>query len=231
MREAHALAGELSHPLSQSLALFSLATLHVLLRGESQAALEGAEAAIALASEGGFREHAGRGILIRAAAWADQGRLEEGIAGMRAVRDAMRAAGLAMGSTWTVVLLAGAHAKAGQVEEGLALVAEAQESITRSGERFVESELHRVKGDLLLAGPTPDPAQAEAAFREALEIARRQSTKSHELRAATGLARLWQQQGRVEEARALLAPVYGWFTEGFDTRDLKDATALLEELA
>ena len=84
---------------------------------------------------------------------------------------------------------------------------------------------------MLLAGPTPDPTQAEAAFRAALEVARRQGAKSPELQAATSLARLWQRQGRVEEARAILAPVYGWFTEGFDTRDLKDAKALLEELA
>ena len=88
-----------------------------------------------------------------------------------------------------------------------------------------------MKGELILARTPADPAGAEASFRDALEVARRQSAKSYELRAATSLARLWQQQGRKEEARDLLAPVYGWFTEGFDTRDLKEAKALLEELA
>ncbi len=83
---------------------------------------------------------------------------------------------------------------------------------------------------LFLALPTPNPAQAEVAYRDALEVARRQSAKSYELRAATSLARLWQGQGRDEEARDLLQPVYDWFTEGFDTKDLKDAKALLEEL-
>jgi predicted ATPase len=126
--------------------------------------------------------------------------------------------------------LARALGDAGQVEEGLALLAEAQAFVASSGERSEEAEIHRVKGELLLALPTPDPAQAEASFREALGVARRQSARSLELRAATSLARLWQRQGRKEEARALLQPVTDWFTEGFGTADLKDAKALLEEL-
>jgi predicted ATPase len=91
--------------------------------------------------------------------------------------------------------------------------------------------MHRLKGELLLARSPSDPTQAEVSFREALEVARRQSAKSFELRAATSLARLWQRQGKRDEARDLLAPVYAWFTEGFDTKDLRDAKALLEELA
>jgi predicted ATPase len=94
----------------------------------------------------------------------------------------------------------------------------------------MEAELHRVKGDLLLALTTSDQAGAETAFRDALELARRQSGKLWELRAATSLARLWQQHGREKEARELLAPVYDWFTEGFDTSNLKEAKALLDEL-
>ena len=108
------------------------------------------------------------------------------------------------------------------MEEGLAVVAEGLGFVTKTGERFAEAELHRVKGELLLARTPADPAGAEASFRDALEVARRQSAKSYELRAARSLARLWQQQGRKEEARELLAPVYDWFTEGFDTRDLKE---------
>jgi predicted ATPase len=127
--------------------------------------------------------------------------------------------------------LAELHGKAGQAEEGLALIAEALEFVAKTGERVAEAWVHRVKGELLLAREPSDAAGAEASFREALEVARRQSAKSYELGAATSLARLWQQQGRQKEARELLAPVYDWFTEGFDTQDLKDAKQLLEQLA
>ena len=127
--------------------------------------------------------------------------------------------------------LAGALGQTGQADEGLTILAEAEAVMASTGERQSEADLYRVKGDLLLALPKPDPAQAEVAFRNALEVARRQSAKSFELRAVTSHARLWQGQGRKEEARDLLQPVYDWFTEGFDTKDLKDAKALLEELA
>jgi predicted ATPase len=126
--------------------------------------------------------------------------------------------------------LAEAHGKAGQVEKGLALIAEAQEFVAKTGECVFEAEIHRIKGELLLARSPSDPAEAETSFREALDVARRQSAKSWELRTATSLARLWERQGKRDEARDLLAPVYAWFTEGFDT-NLRDAKALLEELA
>src|SRR5207342_2185886 len=96
------------------------------------------------------------------------------------------------------------------------------------GDMLVEA--YRLQGELLLRQATPDAAQVEASFREALDIARRQQAKSWELRAAMSLSRLWQQQGKRDEARQLLAPIYGWFTEGFDTADLQEAKALLEEL-
>ena len=169
--------------------------------------------------------------MSRAQALTFLGQLDEGIAGLRASLDAVRTSGMKWGSSTLLAVLAQALRNAGQVEEGLAVVAEAQAFVARTGERTHEAEIHRVKGDLLLAHHTPDHAHAEAAFREALEVARRQSAKSHELRAATSLARLWQRQGRTDETRALLQPVYDWFTEGFDTLDLKDAKALLEELS
>ena len=110
------------------------------------------------------------------------------------------------------------------------MLAEALAVAHNSGERYYEAELHRLKGELLLALPGEQDAEAEACFRRALDVARRQQAKSLELRAAMSLARLWQQQGKQAEARALLAPVYGWFTEGFDTADLQEAKTLLEEL-
>jgi class 3 adenylate cyclase/predicted ATPase len=229
-REALALARELSRPFSQALALVWANRVHTL-RGESRAALEGNEALIALSSEHGFPQLVGIGTFERAAELADQGQLQEGIAGMHAFLEVTRAAGAVLGLPMMLAPLAKAHDKAGQTDEALALVAEALEVAVKTGEREAEAEIHRVKGELLLARLPSDPVGAEAAFREALDVARRQSAKSLELRAATSLARLWQRQGRKKEARELLAPVYAWFTEGFDTKDLRDAKAVLEELA
>jgi predicted ATPase len=229
-REAPELARGLSHPFSEAIALMAGARVHWL-RGEPQAAIEAADAMIALASEHGFPYWVGVGTFSRSAGLAEQGQMEEGVAGMRGVRKALRAMGTTMGSSTMLASLAEAQGKAGQAEEGLAVIDEALEFVSQTGERDQEAELHRVKGNLLLAGSRPDKAKAEASFCEALEVARRQSAKSWELRAATSLARLWQEQGRRDEARALLAPVYDWFTEGFETKDLKEAKALLEELA
>ncbi len=134
-----------------------------------------------------------------------------------------------------LALLAEAAGKAGYAEEGLHAVAEATSIMDRTGERQNAAELYRLQGDLLLQshGQSRESREneGEECFGKALEIARQQSAKSFEKRAATSLARLWQQQGKTAEARDLLAPVYLWFTEGFDTADLKDAKALLEELA
>jgi len=142
-------------------------------------------------------------------------------------------------------LLAGAHGKTGQPEEGLKTLAEALDLVQKTGERRWEAELYRLKGELTLQklpvassqlsvtnpqSPIPNP-QTEACFRKAIEIARHQQAKSLELQAVMSLSRLWQQQGKKEEARKMLAEIYSWFTEGFDTKDLQEAKALLEELA
>ena len=118
-----------------------------------------------------------------------------------------------------------------QPEAGLTVLAEALTLVDTTGERWYEPELYRLKGELLLQQSSDNQAEAETCFHQALDIARNQQAKSFELRAATSLARLWQQQGKRQEAHDLLAPVYNWFTEGFDTADLKDAKALLDELA
>jgi predicted ATPase len=129
-----------------------------------------------------------------------------------------------------LALLAEAHRNAGQVEEGLSVLAEALAAVDKTGERFYEAELYRLKGELLLRQSACDAQQAETCFHQALDVARRQQAKSLELRTAMSLARLWQQQGQQAKAYALLAPVYNWFTEGFDTADLQEAKVLLEEL-
>jgi len=118
-----------------------------------------------------------------------------------------------------------------KIEEGLATLDDALAKAVAFGERGWDAEIHRLRGELTGRLPYPDPAKVEDSFRTALAIAREQGTRGYELRAATSLARLWSKQGRQGEARDLLAPLYGWFTEGFDTADLKDAAKLLSELA
>jgi predicted ATPase len=104
-------------------------------------------------------------------------------------------------------------------------------AVATTKEKWFEAEVHRIAGDIALLSPEPDAAKAEAYFERALTVARKQQAKSWELRAAMSMARLWRDQGKVQQAHELLAPVYGWFTEGFDTLDLKEAKALLEEIA
>jgi predicted ATPase len=134
--------------------------------------------------------------------------------------------------TETDAHLAYGYSRAGQPEEGLRVLSGALRTVNRTDERYYEAEVHRLRGDLLLAqGGVEAETEAEASFHKAIEVARRQQAKSLELRAAMSLGRLWQQQGKRQEAHELLAGIYGWFTEGFDTADLQEAKVLLEELA
>ena len=142
-----------------------------------------------------------------------------------------RATGAEIIRPYFLALLAEAHGTMGQPEAGLTALTEALTLVDKTGERWYEPELYRLKGELLLQQSSDNYTEAETCFHQAIAIAHNQQAKSFELRAATSLARLWQQQGKRQEAHDLLAPVYGWFTEGFDTADLQDAKALLEALA
>jgi predicted ATPase len=124
-----------------------------------------------------------------------------------------------------------AYAELGQFDDAWRCIDDAIETIERSKEKWCEAEVHRIAGEIALKSSTPDVEKAEAYCERALAVARQQQAKSWELRAAMSMARLWRDQGKRHEARELLAPVYGWFTEGFDTLDLKEAKALLDELA
>ncbi|MFQ5927642.1 MAG: hypothetical protein ACE5MH_09445, partial [Terriglobia bacterium] len=227
--EALTLARELSHPFSLAAALYFAARLHQY-RRERQLTQECAEAAVALSTEQGFPEWLAVATIVRGWALAEQGQGDEGTAQMRQGLAAGRATGGALGRSLFLALLAEAHANQGRIDDGLRMVAEGLTTTENNGERFYEAELHRLKGELVLSLSGDNQSEAETCFQNAIDIARRQSAKSLELRAATSLARLWQGQGRIDESRELLAPVYGWFTEGFDTADLKDAKRLLEEL-
>jgi predicted ATPase len=144
---------------------------------------------------------------------------------------AMHSAGA---TVWTPIFmseLARAYADIGQAEEGKRYISETMTLIETSKQRWCEAEVDRVAGEIQLQSPKPDTVEAETYFARSLAVARQQQAKSWELRAAMSMARLWRDQGKREEARDLLAPVYGWFTEGFDTLDLKEAKALLDELA
>ena len=164
---------------------------------------------------------AGLGLAAQGQGAAGVAQMQQGLAAYRATGAEAKAAVLA--------LFAEAYGGSGQAEDGLRLLEVAVAVMVKTGERSDAAELSRIKGALLLQQAVPDVGQAEACFQQALAVARRQQARSLELRAAVSLARLWQQQGRRAEA-ALLAPVYGWFTEGFDTADLQEAKALLAEL-
>jgi predicted ATPase len=236
--EALTLAQELAHPYSLVGALFFAAWLHQLCR-EWPLTHERAEAAITLGAEQGFAHPVAGATIFRGCALAErnpepgagQGHVEAGMAQMQQGLAAWRATGAAVLRPYGLALLAKASAKLGQPEEGLSLLAEALAVTNDTGEHRWEAELHRLKGELLLAHSAEHDTEAETCFRQALDIARCQQAKSWELRAAMSLSRLWQRQGKRDEAHELLAPVYGWFTEGFDTADLQEAKALLEELS
>jgi len=188
-----------------------------------------AEELLAIATEHGFAVFKAMGTLGRGRCLTMVGRETEGVAQMTEGLAAFRSTGTVAFLPHWLVRLAEAYGKAQRPLEGLEHLTEAIRVIERTEEREFEAELYRVRGELLLA--TKDAGQAEESFFTALEIARRQSAKLSEMRAAVCLARLWRDQGKRPEALELLAPVYGWFTEGFDTADLKDAKALLAELA
>ena len=201
----------------------------------------------------GCRGWLGFGAVLQGWAWTKQGQAEEGIAQIRKGLVARQAIGAGIFQSYNLALLAEACGKAGQAEEGLAALVEALTVVDKSSERFYEAELYRLKGELTLAQfsvpglessvQTPQSAfrlpppsggnpqsEAEACFLKAIEVARAQSAKSLELRAVMSLARLWQSQGKQREAHQMLSEIYHWFTEGFDTKDLQEAKALLDEL-
>ena len=132
---------------------------------------------------------------------------------------------------WLQSNLARAYGDLGELDDARRCIDEATTTMRTSNQRWCEAETNRIAGDIVLLSPKRDTARAEAYFERALSVARQQQAKSWQLRAAMSLARLWRDQGKVQQARELLGPVYEWFTEGFDTRDLKEAKALLEELA
>jgi predicted ATPase len=245
--QALSLARQLAHSHSKAVALSSAALLHNWL-GEQQAARDLAEELITLTHEQGFPQWFAVGTFRQGWTLAKQGWAAEGVKQMRQGLAAFQATDAKQWLPFFFCELAWAYGRVGRPDEGLTLLAEAQAMMENTGERLYEVELYRLKGTLTLqtktghrqvtnkSKPSQDKSQAtpeaeaEACFWKAIEIAQRQSAKSLELRAVLSLSRLWQQRGKREEARQMLAELYGWFSEGFDTADLQEAKALLAEL-
>jgi predicted ATPase len=229
MRDAVALAHALSHPYSAAYAQCWAAIVSQF-RRDVPAVYERAEAAVALSTEQGFTVLAAMGTSVRGWALAMQGQGQEGLRQVRQAIAALRDTGAALFVPYFYAVLADVAAHLVHTPDGLQALAEAYTLVEKQEERYWEAEVCRLRGVLLLRQPGTSQAEAETWLQRALYVARRQEAKALELRAATSLSRLWQQQGRRGEAYELLAPIYGWFTEGFDTADLQDARALLEAL-
>jgi predicted ATPase len=227
-REGLALALELKHPFS---VVFARCWLTDLLHFRREVALtrEQAEGALALATEHRFPVWAAKATIQRGWALGMQHKSEEGAAELAKGIAAWRDTGAGAWLLFYCTLQAEALGVLGKTEPALQKLDEAQAAMEKTEERWWEAEIYRVRGSLLLQHAKE--AEAEGWFRRALDVARHQQAKSLELRAATSLARLWREQGRAAQARDLLAPTHGWFTEGFDTPDLKEARKLLNELS
>jgi predicted ATPase len=229
-QEALALAQQVEHPPSQWVAgCFAAMLSHC--RRDVACTRAYAEAAMALAAAQGFAHRVelsrilwGWALVLQGNAAADVAHIRQGEAGSRGL-------GPEVAHPYWLSLLAEGYGRVGQPEAGLAVLEEALTVMATTEARWWEAELYRLQGDLLLHLPSPDVSQAEACFQRALEVAHRQQARALELRAAMSLSRLWQQRAQRTEARQLLSDVYHWFTEGFDTSDLRSAKALLEELA
>jgi len=229
--EGVTLAQQSAHPFSLGLVLSFTAYVHQF-RREEHFTQEHAEAAISLSKEQGFPQWMAVGSILHGWALAQQaGQAQEGIEQINQSLRAYRTAGAEIARSYFLALLAEAHGTVRQPEAGLTVLAEALTLAETTGERHYEAEIYRLKGELLLQQSSDNSTEAEAYFHHAIRIAQNQQAKSWELRTSTSLARLWQSQGKRQDAYDLLASVYNWFTEGFDTLDLQDAKALLDALA
>jgi len=217
------------HPLSLAEALWQAGIVHSQ-RGELERARERIGELVRLAEQLGFPFWQGMGRFSRGAARVESGEGEAGIAEMEQALVELARIASGIGAPAMLAGLAEGLRKVGRHDEALGALALGVAQAEQQGQHFCDAELHRLRAEILLDTHGDAVEEAEALIGQSLKIARRQGSKTFELRAATSLARLWQRQGKHDAARELLAPLYSWFTEGFDTRDLQDARALLAEL-
>jgi predicted ATPase len=222
-------AREIGQAATLMYALFHVAIPYTLC-GKHAAVTAQAQKIVALAEEKGSPLWKAGGIMNQGSVLTLAGRASDAIETLISGIAAWRTTGATNFSQLYLPRLARAHAELGQFEEAWRCIGEAATTVETTKGRWCEAEVHRVAGEIALKSPELDATKAQAYFERALSVARAQQAKSWELRAATSMARLWRNQGKRDEAHDLLAPVYGWFTEGFDTLDLKEARALLDEL-
>ncbi|MBX7434907.1 AAA family ATPase [Mycobacterium sp. Y57] len=229
MDETLSHARELEHPFTVAQTLNFSAHLRQLVR-DSRTAREHADEALRICAAGGFKAYGGWSLLPRGWALAEQGSAAEGLDDIREAAESRQAMKVGGVMPWFVALLGETYGRLGRFEEGLRTLEEALMWVERTGEHMYEAEVYRLKGELLVGQNVADPAQPRACFERALTIATRQRAKSWQLRAATSLGRLLCRQGKRDQAREVLEPVYDWFSEGTDTPDLRDARAVLNAL-
>ncbi len=226
LKDAH----ELGHAATLMNTLF-IPSWTLILCGNYAAANRHGDQLVALADEKGSLFWKAIGMRVQGAVLALTGRASDAVHIITADIAAWRSTGATTGMPSSLSNLAHAYAQLGQIDDAWRCIDEALTAIKTTNERWFEADINRMAGEIALKSPQPDAAKAQAYFERALAVARKQQAKSWELRAATSMARLWRDQGKRDEALDLLAPVYGWFTEGFDTLDLREAKALLDELA
>jgi predicted ATPase len=185
---------------------------------------------VSLANEKGASHWRARGLFLRGWLLAVTGEAAGAVQMITSGLSEHRSMGATVFVPFYLSYLGGAYGQLGQFEDAWCCISEAITAMETTGERWCEAEVHRIAGEIVLKSPEPDMAKAEACFKRALAVSHAQQTKSWELRAAMSMARLWRDQGKQQQAHDLLAPVYGWFTEGLDTLDLKEAKSLLEQL-
>ena len=220
---------EIDHGPSLMYALHRTANINMH-SGYYAAASKYADEMVIFATQKGVGFWKALGVIDQGAASAFLGNTSDAVQKIASAINAYRSMGSTVSLPEYLGYLANAHAQLGQFDEAFGCIREAMTAVETTGERWREADLERIAGEIALNSSRSDAARAEIHFERALSVARRQQAKSWELRAATSMARLWRDQGKREKARELLAPVYGWFTEGFDTLDLKEAKALLGEL-
>jgi predicted ATPase len=230
LQEALSLAEEQPSSLTYAYVLIGTIWCHQH-RREAQATQRYGDMVIAVSVEQGFAHRLAQGTIQRGWAQAVQGHCDKGLAEMRQGLAAYQATGAALYLPYYYAMVSEVHGLMGEREEALHLLNEALTAVERTGERIYTAELHRLKGELLLQLSAENASEAIMCFQQAIAIAQNQQAKSWELRAVTSLARLWREQGKRSDAQAMLAQVYNWFTEGFETADLRDAKKLLEELS
>ena len=223
-------AREIGQATTLMVALFRASYSHILC-GNYAAANAQIDELIALADEKGAPYWKAIGTEVRGSLFAMTGKASDAVRAITSGITSLRSTEATLYEPYNLSYLAMAYAELGQLDDARRCIDGAIDKVELSKEKWCEAEVHRIAGEVELKSPEPDAVKAQAYFERALAVARAQQAKSWELRAAMSMARLWRDQGKRDEARDFLAPVYGWFTEGFDTVDLKEATALLEELS